>query len=79
VSPTARALVRRLLIKDPKRRLGAQRGAWIELRPHPFFQVPGGVWGGLVVARRIFDIHFDCALFSKRLVILSLSLSFVFF
>jgi hypothetical protein len=39
LSPTARALLRRLLIKDPKRRLGAQRGAWIELRPHPFFQV----------------------------------------
>jgi serine/threonine protein kinase len=37
VSPTARALIRRLLIKDPRRRLGAQRGAWIELRPHPFF------------------------------------------
>lgn len=37
MSPTARALIRRLLIKDPRRRLGAQRGAWIELRPHPFF------------------------------------------
>lgn len=23
--------------QDPIRRLGAQRGAWIELRPHPFF------------------------------------------
>lgn len=37
VSPAARALIRRLLIKDPTRRLGAKRGAWIELRPHPFF------------------------------------------
>ena len=37
VMPTARSLIRRLLIKDPRRRLGAQRGAWIEIRPHPFF------------------------------------------
>lgn len=34
--PSARSLVRRLLIKDPRRRMGA-RGL-DELRPHPFFQ-----------------------------------------
>uniref|UniRef100_A0A4W3J8U9 Ribosomal protein S6 kinase n=1 Tax=Callorhinchus milii TaxID=7868 RepID=A0A4W3J8U9_CALMI len=39
ISPSAKDVIQRLLIKDPKKRLGSGLGGSEEIKSHPFFQV----------------------------------------